>query len=454
MKHVALRRLSPGSVMDGEPEAGSGSAGRHRLTAATGAIVIGGDYRALGVVRSLGRHRIPVWVMTDEHRLSATSRFCKHSMEWPAGSDEERVTFLLGLAIERGLTGWAIIPSGDESAALISRHHRTLSRYFALTTPPWDVFRWAYDKHYTNEIAHMLDIGHPHTWYPANEVELAALDIVFPVILKPAYKVTLNNFTVAKAWQADSGQQLIERYHEAVEHAGPDAVMVQEIIPGGGETQLSYAALARDGNVVASVTARRTRQFPMDFGRASTFVESIVDDEVAAEARRLIKAMAFDGVVEVEFKRDPRDHRLKLLDVNPRVWGWHTLGRGAGVDFPYLLFRQAFAAPVEEVTGKPGVRWVRGLTDVPTVLKEIRARRIGPIQYLRTIRPRAEWSVLSFSDPGPALYEIPDTLRVAFCRERKQTETSVAPAAGHGAHDGLESPAETRDGSLKSVRLG
>ncbi len=443
MKRVALRRLNAPNHPDGNPATFTTRTGHHPLTPSTGAIVIGGDYRALGVVRSLGRHGIPVWVMTDEHRISASSRFCKRSVEWPDATDEERVAFLIDLAIENGLTGWALIPSGDETAALISRHYQSLSQVFSLTTPAWDVFRWAYDKHYTNEIADTLGIAHPRTWYPANDDELAALDVVFPAILKPAYKVTLNNFTIAKAWQADLHQQLIERYKEAVAHAGPDAVMVQEIIPGGGETQLSYAALARDGRVVASIAARRTRQFPMDFGRASTFVESIIDDEVATEARRLIKAMSFDGLVEVEFKRDPRDHQLKLLDVNPRVWGWHTLGRGAGVDFPYLLFRQAFGLPIEEVHGKPGVRWVRGLTDLPTVLKEVRARRMGPIQYLRSVRPPAEWSVLSVSDPGPALYEIPDTLRVAFRRERHQTEPGTASVAGKNARGRIETTAKT-----------
>src|SRR5947209_625203 len=36
-----------------------------RLAERAGAVVIGGDYRGLGIVRSLGRHGIPVWVLTD-----------------------------------------------------------------------------------------------------------------------------------------------------------------------------------------------------------------------------------------------------------------------------------------------------------------------------------------------------------------------------------------------------
>ena len=106
--------------------------------------------------------------------------------------------------------------------------------------------------------------------------------------------------------------------------------MIQELIPGSGRDgdgeQLSYAALCRRGAPLAQVVAaRRTRQYPPDFGRASTFVETIEEPEVEEMSRRLLGHLGFDGLVEVEFKRDPRDGELKLLDINPRVWGWHTL---------------------------------------------------------------------------------------------------------------------------------
>ena len=59
--------------------------------------------------------------------------------------------------------------------------------------------------------------------------------------------------------------------------------MVQEFIPGGGGCQFSFAALCSEGQPLASIVARRTRQFPPDFGRASTFVET-VDEPGVIEA--------------------------------------------------------------------------------------------------------------------------------------------------------------------------
>ena len=43
----------------------------------------------------------------------------------------------------------------------------------------------------------------------------------------------------------------------------------------GDDTQLVCAALVESGEVLHSLVARRTRHYPADLGRASTFVETI-----------------------------------------------------------------------------------------------------------------------------------------------------------------------------------
>ena len=60
---------------------------------------------------------------------------------------------------------------------------------------------------------------------------------------------------------------MLARYAEASAFLPAGYVMIQEIIPGGGECQLSFASVCRDGDVLAFLTAQRTRQMPPDFGR-------------------------------------------------------------------------------------------------------------------------------------------------------------------------------------------
>lgn len=380
---------------------------------------MGGDYKSLGIVRSLGRHGIPVWVLTDDHLLASWSRFCRRAIPWPAAPEADQVARLLELAEQSGVDGWTLFPGGEEPAALLARNRDALAaRYRLSVLVPWVTLQHAYDKRLAYRLAAELGVDHPLTRYPRHREDVAAFDGPFPAILKPTFRPTLDPFTIDKAWPATDRASLLARYEQACAVSDPAAIMIQEIIPGSGETQLSYAALCRAGEPIAHLVARRTRQWPMDFGRASTFVETIEAPEVEEPARRILRALRFDGIVELEFKRDPRDGKLKLLDINPRVWGWHTLGRGAGVDFPYLLWRMVHGERVETVRGRAGVRWVRALTDVPTALGAIRRGTLSPFDYLWTLRPPIECAIFAFDDPLPALLELPATARVAWGRRQ------------------------------------
>ena len=381
-----------------------------------GAIVIGSDYIALGVVRSLGRQGIPVWVLRDSmHAEAAVSRYARRRLPWPA-DDAARLALLLKLPTEHGLRNWTLFPTDDEAAALVARHHQALAKHFTLTTPPWETLQWAYDKRQTHALAVRLAIGQPWTRFPRDEAAVAALDCSFPVILKPAVKNLTNPFTLARAWRIDDHGQLVERYAEAARLVPPDVIMIQELIPGGSETRRSFAALCADGRPLAWLTAQRSRQFPIEFSRGSTFVETIDEPAIEQIARRLLAEIRYTGLVEVEFKRDPRTGKYKLLDINARTWGWHTLGRRAGIDFPFLSWQLAHGTQIAEFHAPAGVRWVRALADIRAVLAEIRQGQLTIPAYLRSIRPPFECAIFAFDDPVPALSDLPSVILRSWYR--------------------------------------
>jgi D-aspartate ligase len=390
----------------------------HGRAGQVGAIVINGHYSGLGIVRSLGRRGIPVWFLKGHNPLAVASRYARRRLPWPEENEVRQRDYLLSLGERYRLDEWVLFPSGDAQAALIARHHDALQGRFRLTTPPWDVFRLAYDKRLTYRLAEDLGVDYPWTRYPSGPEEVAALDCPFPVILKPAHKDRENALTASKAWRVDDRQSLIARYVEACTMIEPDVIMVQELIPGGGESQVSYAALCSEGRPLAWLMARGARQFPADFGLGSTCVETIDQPELEVPARRILAAMGFSGLVEIEFKRDPRTGRFKLLDINARVWGWHTLGRRAGVDFPYLLWRLAHGAPVPEVRGRPGVRWIHMVPDIQTAIHEIRRGSLSVRAYLQSLTGPMEWAVFALDDPLPALIEVPLMYRLRRKRGR------------------------------------
>jgi D-aspartate ligase len=390
------------STLRAAQRTGAGVTGRD-----VGAVVIGGGCQGLGIARSLGKRGIPVCLIDDETSIARASRFVRDAIRVPDLRTERALLDALTLARGRlCLSGWVLYPTREENIAAIAANRDILQREFRVPTPELDSIRHAWDKREVYGLAERLSIPVPRTWFPRSEEDLAAIDVKDPVVLKPAIKEHFFYATHAKAWRANTAAELLAAFRRATEIMPASEVIVQEMIPGGGEQQYAYCAFFRDGRAVGSMTVQRRRQHPSDFGVASTFVETVSLEELAEPSRRFLTAIGYYGLVELEYKRDPRDGVYKLLDVNARTWGYHSLGGPAGVDFPYLLFRDQVGAPVEEARARPGVRWIRLATDVPNALRDIRAGRLRSGDYLRSLRGVHTEAVFSLRDPVPGLYEI------------------------------------------------
>ena len=372
-----------------------------------GGVVIGGDYQGLGIVRSLGRHGIPVCVIDDENSLARYSRYTEFSEVVPTLLDSaDSVHSLLDFGRRKNLQGWVLYPTRDEQVAAISKHRDELSQIFRVPTPGWESIKWLWDKRNTYNLAEHLGIPAPRTWYPRSIEDLDQIDGHFPVALKPAIKEHFIYATKNKAWRADNLAELKEIFQRALQHIPVDEIMIQDLIPGDGACQYSYCSFFKRGNSVASLTACRRRQHPLEFGRSSTYVETVELPLLEEYSQRFLRAVNYYGLVEVEFKRDARDGQYRLLDVNGRTWGYHSIGHRAGTDFPYLLFADQMDQPVETCVGKVGVRWIRLLTDLPTGFVGILSGQLKARSYLQTLNGCDEYAVFSWKDPLPGVMEI------------------------------------------------
>jgi len=305
-----------------------------------------------------------------------------------------------------GLDGWVLYPTREETVAAFSRHRSVLTERFRVPTPPWSTIRWAWDKRNTYRLAGDLGIPIPRTWCPATAAELSAIDAEPPLAIKPAIKEHFFYATKAKAWRADSRTELNERFRRASALVGPGAAMVQELIPGDGRHQFAYCAFFKNGRAIGSMVARRRRQHPPEFGRASTFVETVDVPLLETLSERFLRAIDYYGLVELEYKLDPRDAQYKLLDFNARTWGYHSIGARAAVDFPYLLFADQVGEPIEPCRALTGITWIRLLTDLPVGILEILGGRMHWREYLRSLSSFHVESVFSREDPLPGLMEL------------------------------------------------
>lgn len=297
-------------------------------------LVTNADYaNALAAVRSLGGHGLEVLCGSERRRAqSFYSRYCVKRLIYPAPAKEaEFVRSMTAFANSEKLD--VILPIGYNENVVISKHASELSGTVKLPIAPWESMRIASDKALTMQLAGRVGVGIPRVFSSPDEVDS------FPVVVKGV---------------GGSGNVSYVNSKEDLAATSTEGAVIQEYVPGDG---YGFFALFNRGALRAVFMHRRLREFPVT-GGASTAAESIFDPELKAEGLKLLSALNWHGVAMAEFKKDSRDGKFKLMEINPKFWGSLDLSIASGVDFPYLAVKMAVDGDVEPVMDyEKGVRF-------------------------------------------------------------------------------------------------
>ena len=179
---------------------------------------------------------------------------------------------------------------------------------------------------------------------------------------------------------------------------------ISEVIPGGDERIWSLGSY-RDADRAAACVVHRAQAAPvaaaLGTGRSA---EARWDRALAARGHDLLDALGYHGISQLETKRDPRDGRDYLIEVNARSWLWVGLAAAVGVNLPHVAYRDALGLPAARPQGhRDGLRWAlltRHLAESPG---EIRRGEWTAREFLASLRPPLVDGVLDPRDPGPAV---------------------------------------------------
>ena len=372
-----------------------------------GVILLGGTHGALSAARSFGRNDIPVLVVADDHSLLRFSRYVERSLKWPGPSSPLAGKWLVDLSMQYNLMNWLLIPCADAEVKCVAENLVDLRCVYRVVCSDWASLRKVCDKQLLPKTAAAAGVAFPKSYRICSADAAATVDVDFPVVIKPSVRLQRNALTISKAWRANSREELIKLYNEAVLLVGSEAVVVQDLIPGGGEAQFSYTALWYMDGPVAEMTARRTRQYPIEFGHTSSFVEVIDNDAVKTAARKLLCSIGYVGLVEIEFKFDRRDSEYKVLDVNPRPWSWFALCEAAGLDYPMLMRKIALGEAIDGVTVRGGQAWIHLSKDIFAAVQLFARGELTGINYIRSLCQQLSFAAFAWDDPLPGILELP-----------------------------------------------
>ena len=272
--------------------------------------------------------------------------------------------------------------------------------------------------------ARALDIPIPQTLglEPSDDLLAGAERMGYPVVVKPRFSRFLQDgrWRSTEVRYAASPQELESALRAA--GAGAPEALVQEKIQGDG---VGAFLLLWNGELKAAFCHRRLREKP-PWGGVSVLRESIpLDRELVAQSEALLRVIGWQGAAMVEFKRDARDGRHRLMEVNGRFWGSLQLAIDAGMNFPLMLYRLATGEPVPaSFDYRAGVRSRWWLGDLDNLLIRLRGSRMmngaagsrwGAIREF--MEPGGELQrneIFRSGDRGPGWRELKDYVREAL----------------------------------------
>jgi len=378
-----------------------------------GAIILGGHIQALGIIRSLGSRKIPIFLAQSEIiSVGMFSKYVNFTCLSPSENNAASyLKFLIELSTERKLTGWTLYPTNDQQVEIISRNFKLLSSHFKFSTPDWDVTKKLINKKRTYKFASTIGIEQPYTWFPQNAKELItkSKEIDYPVIIKPAIMHLFFNKTKKKAILCKNRFELLRNYKKVLTLIPKNQIMIQDFIPGGSDNLYSFCSLQIEDQSFYPLVAKRIRQHPIDFGSGTTFAKSTSDKKLQNISNHLLSKLKYTGVSEVEFKKDSRDGSMKFLEVNARTWKWHTIGKERGFDYSYQSFLHLNKNSIPNVLTQPktSLSWIHLSTDLFVFVQLLQRKMIDFKTYINSVKGgKLSFANISFSDPLPFLLEI------------------------------------------------
>ena len=330
----------------------------------------------VSTIQALGRDGVDVFAV--DHRpgaLGFRSRYARPVLVPDHHTDEEGFVAALVRLGDSLAAPAPIFAVDDEDLSALARNRGRLGDRFLYPFPEWKVLAPIMDKRVQLRRAEELGIPAPAT---GDRLE-------FPVLLKPVESVSFRLRFGVKAFRCDSPAELAA----ARERTRGFETFVVDWIPGGDDALYSLGAyLTPDGGALATFLFRKLRQDPPLLGNGRVVVTAS-ERVVLEQGLALLRGLGSHGVGHVEFKRDARDGLFKLVEVNSRLWQYHSLAASCGVNFPLVAYRHLTGAEQEPVSnGSREGRWA----------VTFKANRL-PV----ATRPPYHDPLLSRDDPGIAL---------------------------------------------------
>jgi predicted ATP-grasp superfamily ATP-dependent carboligase len=387
-------------------------------------------YCALGIFRSLGRLGVKVYgIDTTPGAYGLRSRYCAGRFLWDfeKSPPDASVAFLEQVA--RTVGGRPVlIPTFDTRSLLVADRADELAEHYVFPRPAAGAARRLYSKREMYRICKDERIPTAETRFPSTvaDLEEAMGSLRFPMTLKGIDGDRLMRRTGGLRMLIAERSEDLRAAFARLDEPGHPNLILQEFIPGDDDQVRMLAGYFDEQSECRfAITARKLRQLPLRGGITALGMcdpcEPIVDS-----TRRIVRAVGYRGILDLDFRYDPRDGLHKMLDVNPRPGAHFRLFADRnGLDVVRTLYLDLTRQALPAVEPRWGRRFVVENVDLYASIGLWREGRLTLSAWLKSYRGVAETAYVAWDDLAPSAQFVwglvLKTARALYARLRSMT---------------------------------
>lgn len=335
--------------------------------------VEGLDASAYGIARSLGRNGVSIFALdggkTDFLRFS---RYCRDCYIFPNDPSQQRTyaeDIIPNEQVLYELMGkWrgdfsekpVLFATSDWFSRFLCNWQHELSSDFLFHWVSRDIFNTITEKGRIAEFCQSAGVHIPLTriTLPNEDVSCIAQEVHYPCLVKPVHRQTVTFPIPAKAFVAQSAQELESFFVANPQLKG--ATLVQELIEGGDDQIFQCTVLVKQSGETVHATVRKLHQYPPHYG-TMCHGQAEPNDQLVTESMKLVRALGYRGLGSLEFKYRASDNRYYFIEMNTRLPWYNGIFDDAGVNLAYLAYLDLTGKPdrsVMEKTRQRNTAWI------------------------------------------------------------------------------------------------
>jgi D-aspartate ligase len=342
------------------------------------AVVICSHLNSLGIVRSLKRGGMPIYV-ADISRFGPAM--------WSRYSRPVVIEALYGPKLIDGLLRLrerlrcrpVLFATEEMGVFTISENREVLQQAYHVRLPPKEMIETLVNKARLQELAEQIGFPVPRSLVVNARTDIQRLgDLRYPVIIKPADRINLHlgkTERLSQAATASEAQTISERLLGTI-----GEFVVQEKVPGpDSNIYFTLFYCGRNRVEVAMFTGRKIRSDPPEIGSTALCVGSPeTRDELESLTRSFLKQVDCSGMGSLEFKRDPVQDRFIMIEPTVARTDWQEeIATLCGVNIPLAAYRHELGLQEEPLPVPRGnVAWRESYAHLRSGRKLLPGKRI------------------------------------------------------------------------------